>query len=134
MTTTTTPMTGNEPTTRDRLLAAACEVFVRKGYRARVQDIARTAGFTAGALYVHFANRIDLIEEALLLSALGIADRVATGQLTELPQPERIILLEAVALLARTSHPIAEDLADVLADPAVAAAVTAAVAAPTTGS
>lgn len=53
--------------TRDRLLAAAAEVFAEKGYdRAGVQEIARRAGFTTGAIYGRFRGKADL-----LLAAIG---------------------------------------------------------------
>jgi AcrR family transcriptional regulator len=51
---------------RDRIVQAAIDVFLEKGYGgARVQDIARRAGYTAGALYVHFPNRATLLGEAI---------------------------------------------------------------------
>jgi len=58
---------GVDDPTRDRLLAAAAEVFAEKGYdRAGVQEIARRAGFTTGAIYGRFRGKGDL-----LLAAIG---------------------------------------------------------------
>jgi AcrR family transcriptional regulator len=52
--------------TRDRLLAAAGEVFAEKGYdRAGVQEIARRAGFTTGAIYGRFRGKADLLLAAI---------------------------------------------------------------------
>jgi AcrR family transcriptional regulator len=52
--------------TRDRLLAAAGEVFAEKGYdRAGVQEIARRAGFTTGAIYGRFRGKADLLLAAV---------------------------------------------------------------------
>src|ERR687891_2924674 len=52
--------------TRDRLLAAAAEVFAEKGYDgAGVQDIARRAGFTTGAIYGRFRGKADLLLAAM---------------------------------------------------------------------
>jgi AcrR family transcriptional regulator len=52
--------------TRERLLAAAVEVFVEQGYEnARVQDIARAAGLTTGAIYANFRGKSDLLFEAI---------------------------------------------------------------------
>ncbi|MCB1028277.1 MAG: helix-turn-helix transcriptional regulator, partial [Microthrixaceae bacterium] len=46
---------GTSADTRDRLVAAAVEVFLERGYAdTRVQDITEAAGFTTGALYAHF--------------------------------------------------------------------------------
>jgi AcrR family transcriptional regulator len=47
--------------TRERLLAAAAEVFAKKGYEgASVDDVARAAGFTKGAVYWNFASKQEL--------------------------------------------------------------------------
>jgi len=47
--------------TRDVLIAAATEVFARRGYEgAALEEIAETAGFTRGAIYKHFQDKEDL--------------------------------------------------------------------------
>lgn len=47
--------------TRSVLLDAAEEVFAEKGFTpATLDDIARTAGYTKGAIYKHFATKEDL--------------------------------------------------------------------------
>ena len=47
---------------RDQLLAAALEVFARRGYRqAGVDEIAAAAGYSKGALYWHFSGKEDLL-------------------------------------------------------------------------
>jgi AcrR family transcriptional regulator len=52
--------------TRDRLLEAAVDVFVEQGYEgARVQDIARSAGLTTGAIYANFRGKGDLLFDAI---------------------------------------------------------------------
>jgi AcrR family transcriptional regulator len=66
VTLTTTPATTTEPSTRDRLVAAAIQVFVEQGYeRARVQDIARAAGLTTGAIYANFRDKRELLLAAI---------------------------------------------------------------------
>jgi AcrR family transcriptional regulator len=48
------------------LLAAAVDVFVDQGYeQARVQDIARGAGLTTGAIYANFRGKSELLFEAI---------------------------------------------------------------------
>lgn len=48
--------------TRDRILQAARELFVRKGVqKTSLQDIAEELGITKPALYYHFASREDLL-------------------------------------------------------------------------
>lgn len=47
--------------TRDVLIAAATEVFARRGFEgASLEEIAETAGFTRGAIYKHFDGKEDL--------------------------------------------------------------------------
>ena len=52
--------------TRDRLVAAAADVFADKGYDgAGVQEIARRAGFTTGAIYGRFRGKSELLLAAI---------------------------------------------------------------------
>jgi AcrR family transcriptional regulator len=67
-----TDVVGTEPAdvsddpTRARLVAAAAEVFAEKGYdRAGVQEIARRAGFTTGAIYGRFRGKAELLAAAI---------------------------------------------------------------------
>lgn len=54
--------------TRSLLLDAAEEVFAEKGFTpASLDDIARTAGYTKGAIYKHFTTKEDLF--------LAVSDR-----------------------------------------------------------
>jgi AcrR family transcriptional regulator len=70
----------SELDSRERIVQAAIEVFIEKGYaRARVQDIAARAGFTPGALYVHFPDRASLLAEAIVHEA----SRLFTDALAE---------------------------------------------------
>src|SRR5262249_58690061 len=59
-----TPTTADA--TRDRLLEAAAAVFAEKGYdRAGVQEIARRAGMTTGAIYGRFRGKAELLRAAI---------------------------------------------------------------------
>jgi AcrR family transcriptional regulator len=59
------PSPSDDPT-RDRLVAAAAEVFGEKGYdRAGVAEIARRAGFTTGAIYGRFRGKGELLLAAI---------------------------------------------------------------------
>jgi AcrR family transcriptional regulator len=58
--------TASDTGTRERLLTAAAEVFAEKGYeRAGVQEIARRAGLTTGAIYSRFSGKAQLLAEAI---------------------------------------------------------------------
>jgi AcrR family transcriptional regulator len=63
------PSVGGRPDpdeTRDRLRAAAAEVFAEKGYEgAGVQEIARRAGLTTGAIYSRYSGKAELLAEAI---------------------------------------------------------------------
>ncbi|MBL7500701.1 TetR/AcrR family transcriptional regulator [Frankia sp. CNm7] len=51
--------------TRDRLLAAAVDLFAERGYdRVRVRDIADRAGVTTGAIYAHYPDMAALLADA----------------------------------------------------------------------
>src|SRR3954451_14631928 len=52
--------------TRERLIDAAARVFAEKGYdRAGVQEIARRAGLTTGAIYGRFQGKAELLQAAI---------------------------------------------------------------------
>lgn len=52
--------------TRERLIEAAAQVFAEKGYdRAGVQEIARRAGLTTGAIYGRFTGKAELLQAAI---------------------------------------------------------------------
>jgi AcrR family transcriptional regulator len=66
--------------TREYLLAAAAEVFARRGYHgATLDEVAQTAGFTTGAIYSNFSGKEDLLlalaaeRENKLIEAFGAA-------------------------------------------------------------
>lgn len=108
--------------TRERLVRAAIEVFLEKGYGGtRVQDIARRAGFTSGALYVHFPSRTALLGEAIIREGQAIMTALAEqiGAAADEPQavgdllaglssgePTNLdlLLLEALALASRSDE------------------------------
>lgn len=101
--------------TRERLLQAAADVFLEKGYvGTRVQEIARRAGLTTGAIYGIFESKAALLSEAILAQGAEAfskmntelaADRppaetavtFATEALSGAPQPFHPLLLEAFA-------------------------------------
>ena len=58
--------TGVKVPARERLLAAAEEVFFRRGIRATgVDEVLRTANVSAASLYSHFGSKDGLVAEAL---------------------------------------------------------------------
>jgi AcrR family transcriptional regulator len=66
----------SEESTRDRLLDAAAQVFIEKGYEGTtVAEVARTAGLTTGAIYANFRDKAELLLETIERgSAQAVAD------------------------------------------------------------
>jgi AcrR family transcriptional regulator len=62
--------------TRERVVAAAAQVFARRGYhRATMDEIASEAGYTIGAIYSNFAGKEELF--------LALADRQVEQRIAE---------------------------------------------------
>src|SRR6266550_1823070 len=79
---------------REALLEAAARVFVRRGYRdASVDEIARDAGFSKGAVYWHFEGKEDLFF-ALLQERINAPVREMIELLGSAP-PEQDMSVEA---------------------------------------
>jgi AcrR family transcriptional regulator len=57
----------SDGSTRDRLLLAAYELLVARGYQATtVQAVAQRAGLTTGAIYANFGGKQELMAQAVL--------------------------------------------------------------------
>jgi AcrR family transcriptional regulator len=96
----TRPTTG--PSTRDRLVTAAIEVFREQGYeQARVQDIARAAGLTTGAIYANFRDKAEL-----LLAAIATSSTIEVGTLLQAAEsnPSRDALVDLGTRMAFREH------------------------------
>jgi AcrR family transcriptional regulator len=63
--------------TRQRLLDAAQDIFMKKGFvAASVEDIAAAAGYTRGAFYSNFGSKPELFLELLKRDHAGIMSRL----------------------------------------------------------
>lgn len=82
---------------RDRILAAATQVFARHGFfAAQVADIAREAGVAAGTVYLYFRSKDDLlisIFERTMRTAIDEGRRVLTQEATPEEHLRRIARL-----------------------------------------
>jgi len=122
--------------TRARLVDAAAEVFSEKGFDgAGVQEIARRAGLTTGAIYGRFTGKAELLREAIESHSNDELDelfnqhrfeghvsdviRVAGAHLVERKDPDahtgNALLLEAF-VAARRDPEIAVVVKGILAD------------------
>ena len=67
---------------REHVLAAAREAFVELGLEgASLREIARRAGYTAGAIYRYFASKEDVYATLLAESLERLNARVADAEL-----------------------------------------------------
>src|SRR5436190_10486377 len=106
-------------TIRERLLDAAADVFAEQGYdRARVQDIARRAGLSTGAIYGNFRDKAELLAEAIEIgtraglqdlerarqagaSAIQLIELMGRSLIANAGSRQRRLLIEALAAARR---------------------------------
>ena len=67
---------------RDRLVAAAAELFTERGVDVPLDEVARKAGVSIGTLYNHFPNRGALLD-VVLSDRLAVIDRLARQALAD---------------------------------------------------
>jgi AcrR family transcriptional regulator len=88
---------------RQRLVAAASEVFAEKGYGgAGVAEIARRAGVTTGAIYSRYRGKDELLAEAIEGSTSDELDRLFTDHRFE-GRMEDILRIAGSHLVARST-------------------------------
>lgn len=89
-------MPGAGESTRERLLAAAAEVFAENGYEGTtVAEVARKAGLTTGAIYANFRDKAEL-----LLQAIERGSAQAVGDM-ERARKEGVSAANRLVLMAR---------------------------------
>jgi AcrR family transcriptional regulator len=106
---------------RERVLAAALEVFGRHGFRkTSMEDVARSAGISRQGLYLQFASKEALFRAAVrqeLDAALEDASRCLDRESAGL---DRRVVLALDAWLGRyVGSMLASDIANMLENPAV---------------
>lgn len=87
---------------RQRILAAAIELFARQGYHATsISDIGEYTGIQRGALYYHIRSKEDLLFAVLRQHVEAVLERALEIVATDLPPAEKLVRLfhEHVALL-----------------------------------
>jgi AcrR family transcriptional regulator len=116
--------------TRDRLLAAAVDLFAERGYDGvRVRDLAERAGVTTGAIYAHYPDMASLLADAAGLAvdhAVHALSHVGHGELSDALlsaaastttgrrlSREQALLLEAI-IAARREPTLRQALAEAL--------------------
>ena len=89
--------------TREHLLAAAAEVFARRGYHgATLDEVAQAAGFTTGAIYSNFSGKEDLFLELAADRESALIEAFAAAAEPGLSPADLIASLRSV--YAGTTH------------------------------
>ena len=89
--------------TRDRILDAAELEFQRHGVsRTSLQNIARAAGVTRGAIYWHFADKADLFDAMLKRVTLPLEQAIDRSGDPQLPDPVAHVRKSFTEALRRT--------------------------------
>ena len=99
-------MTKSENETREqRILDAASDLFVRYGYdKTTVSDIARQAGVSKGAIYLHFQSKDALLEGLIIREMQTYAEQWLALMEAD-PQGGTIAALYKNSLYAMSSSP-----------------------------
>ena len=91
----------------EKILATASQLFVQKGYeKTSMQDIARTAGISKGAIYHHFHSKEEIILKVMQHRKELMVEEIArTLQATEqLSGKEQLQALVKANLESQTIH------------------------------
>ena len=87
---------------RELLIAAAREVFARRGSEASLDDVARHAGLGVGTAYRHFANKHELLTAMMADILDGMVLELERAALIDDPWQALVAFLEAaLAVQAR---------------------------------
>lgn len=91
--------------TRHRILDAAVEVFSRQGVsQTSLNDIAREAGVTRGAIYWHFNNKVDLFHAMIERLVCPLLLKSETRQQLMEQDPLGFLRASTVEFLGKLTH------------------------------
>ncbi|WP_354702155.1 HTH-type transcriptional regulator BetI [Paraconexibacter sp. AEG42_29] len=91
------PLRADAKRNRERVLAAAAEVFAEQGADASVAEIARRAGVGAGTLFRHFPNKHDLLLATLELGLDDLSDAITRAETFDDPWDSIVHVVTACA-------------------------------------
>jgi AcrR family transcriptional regulator len=90
----------------DEVLDAALDLFIERGFAAtRVEDIARRAGLSKGAVYLYFASKEKILEGLVRRSIIPIAEHALSFVRDYEGDPRTIITMVMKMLALKLSEP-----------------------------
>jgi AcrR family transcriptional regulator len=90
----------------DEVLDAAMELFIEKGFPAtRVEDIAKRAGLSKGAVYLYFPSKEKILEGIVRRAIVPIAEHALSMARTYEGDPRTIITLALKTLAVKLNDP-----------------------------
>jgi AcrR family transcriptional regulator len=104
------PMRADARRNRERLVAAAREVFAEQGVSASMEAIARQAGVGVGTLYRHFPNRVDVVEAVYEDDVQELVDTAQRAVSTLEPGPAVDAFFDAFLQYAQTKKTLLTEL------------------------
>ena len=98
--------------TRQALIEAARELFARRGYAAvATEEIVQAAGVTRGALYHHFAGKLELFEATYEEVERQLVERIAASAMSAASDPLAALRAGAQAFLDACEDPAVQRIA-----------------------
>ncbi len=90
----------------DEVLDAALKMFAQKGFAAtKVEDIAREAGLSKGAIYRYFPSKEDIFESLVNRAIAPMAERTLELAETATDDPEKLIRAVLMTVTAKMADP-----------------------------
>ena len=97
--------------TRERLLAAARELFAERGYASvGTEEVVRHAEVTRGALYHHFRDKRDLFRAVHEEIEAGLVERIA-AEIAGIEDPQQLLRAGIGAFLDSVADPTVMQIA-----------------------
>ncbi len=92
---------------RERIVAAAAELFERHGYRlASISEVARRAGIAKGTVYLYFPSKGDLLLAVMMRESTSLYERMEPILGPEQDPKERLRRLLQQAALLQDAMPV----------------------------
>jgi AcrR family transcriptional regulator len=90
----------------DEILDSALDEFIAKGFdAARIEDIARAAGLSKGAIYLYFASKEALLRALIEREITPIVTQLSALAGVEASDPVEVLRFALTQIAARISNP-----------------------------